>query len=195
MSPPSQIPGPAPGTIAPAFRLPSAQGPDFALEDYRGRKNVIVWFTKGLACPFCRRQMTQLAQIHPRIVGLGAEILEITPTLPERARFFARRFSLPFPYLCDPEHSVARTWRLGVRPHSAARFLRRPDPPPGDTMFEGVAPSPGEWDQLLLDDDTGFFVLDRAGAVQQAQAGPYSSHAFKLPTNEAILDRLSRLAS
>lgn len=36
------------GTPAPAFRLPSAQGPDVALEDYRGKLNVILWFSKGI---------------------------------------------------------------------------------------------------------------------------------------------------
>ena len=35
------------GTPAPAFRLPSAQGPDVALADYRGRP-VVLWFSRGL---------------------------------------------------------------------------------------------------------------------------------------------------
>ncbi|MBM3221121.1 MAG: redoxin domain-containing protein [Candidatus Rokubacteria bacterium] len=38
---------PAIGTPAPSFRLPSAQGADVALEDYRGR-SVVLWFSKGL---------------------------------------------------------------------------------------------------------------------------------------------------
>ena len=38
---------PAVGTPAPTFRLPSAQGTDVALEDYRGR-SVVLWFSKGL---------------------------------------------------------------------------------------------------------------------------------------------------
>ena len=36
---------PAVGQPAPTFKLPSAQGPDIGLEDYRGKKNVIVWFS------------------------------------------------------------------------------------------------------------------------------------------------------
>ena len=38
---------PAIGTPAPPFRLPSAAGPEIALEDYRGR-SVVLWFSKGL---------------------------------------------------------------------------------------------------------------------------------------------------
>jgi peroxiredoxin len=35
------------GTVAPPFRLPTAQGTEIALEDYRGR-SVVLWFSKGL---------------------------------------------------------------------------------------------------------------------------------------------------
>ena len=36
------------GTPAPAFRLPTAAGKDIALQDYRGVKGVVLWFSKGL---------------------------------------------------------------------------------------------------------------------------------------------------
>jgi len=38
---------PAIGAPAPSFRLPTAQGTEIALEDYRGR-SVVLWFSKGL---------------------------------------------------------------------------------------------------------------------------------------------------
>ena len=52
------MPGIAVGEPAPSFRLPTAQGAEIGLEDFRGNKNVVVWFTKGMACPFCRSQMS-----------------------------------------------------------------------------------------------------------------------------------------
>jgi peroxiredoxin len=36
------------GTLAPNFRLASAQGGEIALEDYRGQRNVVLWFSQGL---------------------------------------------------------------------------------------------------------------------------------------------------
>lgn len=39
---------PAVGTPAPTFRLPTAAGPDVSLADYRGKKSLVLWFSKGL---------------------------------------------------------------------------------------------------------------------------------------------------
>jgi peroxiredoxin len=182
------------GSTAPDFRLPSAQGPDICLGDFRGRRNVIVWFHKGLMCPFCRRHMVQLAAAAPQIGGLQTEVLQVTSTFPEQARIYHRRFVLPFLYLCDPDHAVAKTWGLAVRPHSAQRFLRRLPDPPGKTPFDNVHPIPGEVQNLLLDDDTGFFIVDRVGIVRYTQSGPsYSSRSWRIPSNETVLTELERL--
>jgi peroxiredoxin len=37
------------GQPAPSFRLPSAQSAQIGLEDFHRKKNVVVWFTKGMA--------------------------------------------------------------------------------------------------------------------------------------------------
>jgi peroxiredoxin len=36
------------GTPAPTFTLPTAGGTRIGLADYRGAKNVVLWFSKGL---------------------------------------------------------------------------------------------------------------------------------------------------
>jgi peroxiredoxin len=101
------------GTLAPSFRLPSGQGPEIGLEDYRARSHALVWFTKGIACPFCRRQMVQMGKLYPRLRELGAEVLLVAPTRPEQARLYMRRFPVPYPYLCDPGYQVRRAWGRG----------------------------------------------------------------------------------
>jgi putative peptide zinc metalloprotease protein len=87
------------GDAAPGFALPAAQGRTVDLATYKGR-NVILWFTKGFGCPFCRQQMSQFARAAPRFLDREADVLQITPTPLERARLYARNFKLPFPYLC-----------------------------------------------------------------------------------------------
>ena len=188
------------GQPAPAFRLPSGQGPEVGLEDYRDRKNVIVWFTKGMACPFCRQQMSQLARGYAELAARDAEILEVSGTAPERARVYARKFSLRFPYLCDPDYSVRRTWGLGVRSHGPVYYAK--------TLYAGLtAPKPEsdyigepmtltEMPNLLADEDMGFFIVDKRGVVRYALGGPYFSAGgpSRVPSMEEILGQLDRCA-
>src|SRR5437870_3344369 len=87
--------GIAVGQPAPSLRLPSARGTDIGLDDFHGTKNVIVWFTKGMACAFCRAQMSQLSRAYGDLQKLDAEILEISSSGVSRAQFYANKFKLP----------------------------------------------------------------------------------------------------
>lgn len=184
------------GERAPLLRLPSGQGREISLEDYRGRSSVIVWFTKGMACAFCRQQMSQLSRGYPQFRAQGAEILEITTTRPDRARFYVERFGIPFPYLCDPDHRARRAWGLGARSHSLAWYAKslyqgfRAPTPAGD--FGEFLPRIGEFPDLLADDDMGFFIVDRNGHVRYALTGSYGSEdgVRQIPGNDEILRAL-----
>jgi peroxiredoxin len=187
------------GQRAPSFRLPSGQAREIGTEDYRGRQNLIVWFTKGMMCPFCRSQMTLLARGYARIKALGAEILQVSPTKPERARFYAQNFPIPFPYLCDPEYRVHGEWGLSVRSHSplwyAQTFMKMskvPAPPAADVG--DPKRTLGEMPALMHDNDMGFFVLDREGIVRYKLAGAYMGEQglHEPPSIDEIVRELER---
>jgi len=187
------------GQPAPTFRLPAGDGGQVGLDDYRGRSNVIVWFTKGMACPFCRTQMSQLARSYPRLKAAGAEVLQVTPTKPARAQFYARNFPIPFRYLCDPDYEVHRAWGLGVRSHSLGWYAktlmavsRMPMPPPAE--IGDPRPTLGERPTLLHDTDMGFFVLDRDGIVRYKACGGYAGPegVREIPSADEILRALER---
>jgi peroxiredoxin len=195
------MPIPEVGERARPFRLPSAQGGEVGLDDFRGRQAIVLWFTKGMACPFCRQQMSQLARGYAQITGHGAEVLEVTSTTPARARAYARQFTLPFPYLCDPEFQVRRAWGLEERSHSlgwyAKHFLAgmKRELPPND--FGTFKPPLAEVPSLLADDDMGFFIVDRGGTVRYALAGSYVHElgARGIPSTEEIVRELDRCAT
>lgn len=164
------------GRPAPSFRLPSAQGSEVALEDYRGG-NVILFFAKGMACGFCRQKMSQLARGLPRFRELHTEVLQIAPTPLERARFYARNFSLPFPYLCDPGYRAYAAYGLGRRTFPLTTWARAvyagfTMPTPENDWGE-IRPAVSELGRLLADDDLGLFIVDRDGVVRHAVAGSY----------------------
>ena len=193
------------GTLAPSFRLPSGQGPEIGLEDYRARTHALVWFTKGIACPFCRRQMVQIGKLHPRLRELDAEILLVAPTRPDQARLYMSRFPVPYPYLCDPGYQVRRAWGLGVRRSAAtylrmvraARTLQRADVPEPDDV--AIRPRLHEVSALLTDDDAGLFLVDRDGVIRWGEAGAYVDASGggpvirPLPPDEEILRAVAAL--
>jgi peroxiredoxin len=192
------------GQRAPSFRLPSAQGPEVGLDDYRGRSNVILLFAKGMACGFCRQKMSQLARGAPRFRELGTEIILVSPTPLERGRFYARNFQLPFPYLCDPDRRVHEAYGLGARARSVAwkvgvALSARRMPPPPETEFGPAKPTLSELNHLFTDDDLGFFIIDKAGVIRYATAGQQVSFegtkpvgVYPIPSNDEIVRELER---
>src|SRR5262245_45728911 len=90
------------GRAAPEFKLAAAQGGDIGPQDLRG-KRVVLWFSKGLFCPFCRRAMAQLALRYPDIRALDAAVLKSTRNTPDEARGYLKHYPIKMPYLCDAE--------------------------------------------------------------------------------------------
>jgi peroxiredoxin len=186
------------GDPAPDFRLPTADGKSVGLSDYRDRRAVMLWFTKGIACPFCRQQMAQLNQALPRFRELRTELLQVTPTPPERAQIYFRRFSLPFPYLCDDGFTIYLRYGLSFRSHGLikkgtrlvrsamgrVRSLRSPYPRP-------MIVAPSEVAGLSADSDTGFFIVDTSGIIRFTAQDIYP---LGLPGNEEILKRLAQIS-
>ena len=189
------------GQRAPSFRLPSGQGPERGLDEFRGRNHVIVWFTKGMGCPFCRSQMSQLARGYERIRSLGADVLQVTPTAPGRAAFYVRNFTLPFVYLCDPDYSVHRQWGVAGRAHGPGWYAQRLFTALKTTMPESDLGNPRptlpEIHSNLADTDMGFFLVDREGTVRWVVTGAYSSaHGVRgIPSTEEIVRELERAAA
>jgi len=193
------------GLPAPDFRLPSAQGPDISLADYRGKKNVIVWFTKGMACVFCRQHMSQLARAYDEIRRRHAEVLEIAPSTPQKGRLYAAKYKLPFPYLCDPEDKARESWHIQARRRGPGWYIgamlgaKKYTPPEND--FGQEAPELTDIPKLLRDDDMGFFIVDRNGIIRYAYTGSYVAGVMDgkpqmrpIPANDEILRELDRVA-
>lgn len=194
------MPGIPVGQPAPSFRLPSAQGPEIALDDYRGKQNLIVWFTKGMGCPFCRPQMSQLARVYDEIRKRGAEVLEITASHVPRARLYAQKFRLPFPYLCDPDLRVRAEWQLDSREHGLGHYAvalwKGMTAPRPENEFGTQSPTLDEMRNVLHDEDMGFFIVDKQGVVRYQLAGASVGEQgyHRIPSNDEILAELGNVS-
>ena len=194
--------GPTVGQPAPGFKLPSAQGGEVSLDDFRGKKNVVVWFTKGMACVFCRQHMSQLARAYGDIQKRNGEVLEIAPSTPEKGRLYASKYKLPFPYLCDPEDEARQEWHIAQRKRGPGWYvgglIGGMTAKPVENDYGQDPPPIGEIPKLLRDDDMGFFIVDRNGIVRYAYSAAYVDMTTGKPSirpspaNDEILRELER---
>ncbi|WP_427172630.1 thioredoxin-dependent thiol peroxidase [Arthrobacter sp. 92] len=95
-----------PGTQAPDFSLPDAEGKQVSLADYRG-KNVIVYFYPKAATPGCTTEACDFRDSLESFHGSGYEVLGVSPDGPEALAHFTGDFALTFPLLADEDHAVA----------------------------------------------------------------------------------------
>jgi peroxiredoxin len=112
--PPEDIPLPESNLQAPEFELADAQGYPVSLSTFHGRLNVLLVFTRGLACPFCRRHLTQLRWDAPAFESRRTVILAITPDRPEQVRSYWEHEQLPYPGFTDTDNRVASLYRQTV---------------------------------------------------------------------------------
>ena len=102
-----------PGDAAPEFSLPSANREGHvSLNDLRG-KPFLIGFFRGLHCPFCRRQVVQLASVQPALQAAGVETIAVVNTPVDRARMYFRHRPNPATLLSDPDCVTHRAF--GVR--------------------------------------------------------------------------------
>ena len=112
----ASVPEPAAvGQPAPLFSLTSVQGDPVELAAYRGRRNVVVWFSRGFTCPFCRVYMDGMREGYDLLRAAEAEIIQVGPNLLQSARIFFGHSPTPYPFVCDPDKRLFAVYGLGDR--------------------------------------------------------------------------------
>ncbi len=112
----ASVPEPtAVGQAAPLFSLTSVQGGPVELAAFRGRSNVVVWFSRGFTCPFCRVYMDGMSEGYEALHTTGTEIIQVGPNLLQAARIFFGHSPTPFPFVCDPDKRLYAVYGLGDR--------------------------------------------------------------------------------
>src|SRR2546427_9742763 len=104
---------PSIGERAPLFSLPSVRGPMVDLASYRQRSNVVVWFSRGFTCPFCRVYTDGVQAGYGDLRAADTEVIQIAPNLLESARRYFGESMLPFPFVCDPDTRLYAVYGLG----------------------------------------------------------------------------------
>ena len=124
-------------TEANAEALPSSpettfvrpDGSRLQLADLRGKKAVVILFTRGFrgqfACYFCGQQIRDYKQNYASFVAAGAEVLLVLPGATDAQGFLrmvgegdalppGSAFTVPYPIVLDPDYSACHAFEVPI---------------------------------------------------------------------------------
>src|SRR5450830_1408374 len=108
------------GSPAPDFSLPARSGKTISLRDYRGSKDVLIYFYPKDDTPGCTRESCSLRDSWGELQGAGIEVLGISRDDSASHNAFAAKYNLPFELLTDADHAVHEAYGAwGQNPNPA----------------------------------------------------------------------------
>jgi peroxiredoxin Q/BCP len=108
------MPKPQDGDKAPDFSVLASNGQKLSLKDFRGKKNVILYFYPKDDTPGCTVEACGFRDSIAAIEGQDAVILGVSPDGLASHDKFIKKFGLPFLLLSDEDHKVASVYGVWV---------------------------------------------------------------------------------
>ncbi|MFF2444337.1 thioredoxin-dependent thiol peroxidase [Priestia megaterium] len=102
------------GENIPNFTLPSSNGKEVSLHDFKGEKVVIYFYPKNMT-PGCTAESCDFRDYNSQFKNLNTEVIGISPDDLKSHEGFITKYELPFLLLSDTEHQIAElfdVWKL-----------------------------------------------------------------------------------
>lgn len=117
------------GDLAPDIALPNAAGEIVRLSDYRGKREVILYFYPKDFTGGCTAEACSFRDNYDEILGLGAEVIGVSADSSSSHQGFAEKHHLPFPLLSDTDGVARRAFdvptTLGIMPGRVTYVIDR----------------------------------------------------------------------
>ncbi len=130
----------------PAFALTNANNETRSLKNFLSQGPLVISFYRGAWCPYCNLEINALQQRLPEITAAGAQLVAISPQLPDKSVDQVASSQLTFDVLSDLENKLAKKCSLvfslpeSLRPIYAAWQIDIPGHN-GDYSFELPIPA------------------------------------------------------
>ncbi|MCK9563525.1 MAG: thioredoxin-dependent thiol peroxidase [Bacteroidales bacterium] len=95
------------GNMAPAFSLLNQRGEKVGLKDFKGSKNVVLYFYPKAMTPGCTTQACGIRDSKADFEALDTVVFAVSPDPVARLKKFEEKQSLNFDLLADEDHAVA----------------------------------------------------------------------------------------
>lgn len=112
------------GQEAPDFSLTGAQGEAVQLSTLLKSGPVVLTWYRGGWCPYCNLTLAALQKALPDIQATGAQLVALTPELPDKSLSTVEKQELKFTVLTDLNHEVAKRYKVAfeLTPEVAKRY-------------------------------------------------------------------------
>jgi len=100
----------AEGKPAPDFSLPSTEGREVRLSEFKGKKNVVLYFYPKDNTPGCTQESCDFRDSHKKMDKHDTVILGISPDSLKSHDGFRAKFNLPFTLLSDESKKMLQTY-------------------------------------------------------------------------------------
>lgn len=95
------------GNLAPAFTLTNQNGDKVSLKDFRGKRNVVLYFYPKALTPGCTTQACGIRDSAADFARLDTVVLGVSPDPEARLQKFIDKHELNFDLLADEDHKTA----------------------------------------------------------------------------------------
>ena len=180
-----------PGDRAPDFDLPAADHDGrVALAEHLARGPVLLYLLRGLYCPFCRRQISQMRPTCRLLGESGITLVGVVIATRERSRRYFQFTNAPcFPVAASPDRALHRAYGLDENPRrpelagrvdaAAAHVLHEMGIEQWsgraalalqelDTAYQETPEDEAEYNRPLL--TSGLFLIDSDAVIRWTQA-------------------------
>lgn len=149
-----------PGRVAPDFMLPDPKGRLVRLHSLLSQGPVVLVFYRGGWCPYCNLHLRGFQRALPELKKFGAQVVAVSPQLPDNSLSTQEKDQLTFPVLSDVGNKVATRFGVVFQLGEQLQELYRRSGHPLD-LFNG----PDGEQHLPL---PATFLIDRKGRIRLA---------------------------
>ena len=146
------------GDSAPNFRLYNATGQSVQLSEVIAKGPVVLTWYRGGWCPYCNISLNHLQQHLSDFQSAGANLIALTPELPDNSLSTQEKNHLKFEVLSDVNNEVARQYGIVFKLNEAVSETYK-------QAFDLESYNGNDSDELPL---AATYVIDREGVIRYA---------------------------
>ena len=98
------------GQPAPEFDVTAADGRELKLADFRGKKNVVVYFYPADFTMVCTKEACGFRDVYEDLASKDTEVIGISVDDDEKHKKFAEKYKVPFALVSDPDRKLAESY-------------------------------------------------------------------------------------